>query len=278
MLGKFLCDPVGELLKAGTGGIRRAEARQIHQPDRSLRGKARRHSIEGSAVGEEGVKEDQVSTMAHLHDIESGVTWSHLHGTVAPKTASGEKSNGVHGECRPAARETRRRWHLTITIHDLRDRPQHADAVAERIWRAFWRSKGKPLKAIRDGLENFLEPDTRIPFALVAERDGNACGNALVIDNDESSRPQLTPWLAALWVDEAMRKQGLAAALLSEAIKRSAALGVERLYLVARPALRDFYASRGWQPIEDNVGEARLTVHRYIIPGAPRSVPSIIRK
>lgn len=75
-----------------------------------------------------------------------------------------------------------------------------------------------------------------------------------------------------------MRNRGLAAALLNEAIKRSAVLGVERLYLVARPALRDFYASRGWQPIEDDVGEAGLTVHRYIMPGAPRSVPSIIRE
>ncbi len=160
----------------------------------------------------------------------------------------------------------------------MRERPQHADAVAERIWRGFWKHKGKPLKAIRDGLENFLEPGTRIPFALVAERDGKACGNVLVIDNDESSRPELTPWLAALWVDEPMRKRGVAAMLLQEAIRRSAALGVERLYLVAHPAMRAFYIRQGWPPIEDDVGEAHLTVHRYIMPGAPRSVPSIMRE
>ena len=88
----------------------------------------------------------------------------------------------------------------------------------------------------------------------------------------------MTPWLAALWVDEAMRKRGVAAALLKEAIDRSAALGVERMYLVARPAMRPFYIRQGWPPVEDDVGEARLTVHRYIMPGAPRSVPSIIRE
>jgi GNAT superfamily N-acetyltransferase len=99
-----------------------------------------------------------------------------------------------------------------------------------------------------------------------------------VVDSDEPARPELTPWLAALWVDEAMRKQGVATALLSEATRRSAALGVERLYLSARPALRGFYTKLGWQPIEDNVGEARLTVHRYIIPGSPKSVPSIMRE
>ncbi len=160
----------------------------------------------------------------------------------------------------------------------MRERPHYAAAVGERIWRAFWRNKGKPLKALQNGMRNFLEPQTRIPFALVAERDGRLCGNALVIESDESSRPNLTPWLAALWVDEDTRKQGVAAALLEEAIRRTAALGVGQLYLIARPALRDFYARHGWEPIEDGVGEARLTVHRYIIPGAPRSEPSIIRE
>jgi predicted N-acetyltransferase YhbS len=100
----------------------------------------------------------------------------------------------------------------------------------------------------------------------------------LVVDNDEPARPELTPWLAALWVDEGMRKQGVAATLLGEAIKRSTALGFGQIYLVARPALRGFYTTLGWQPIEDDVGEAHLTVHRYIMPGAPRSVPSIIRE
>jgi predicted N-acetyltransferase YhbS len=164
-----------------------------------------------------------------------------------------------------------------FAIHDLRERPQHADAVAARIWRAFWRHKGKPLKAIRDGLENFLEPGARIPFALVAELDGAACGNVLVVENDEPARPDLTPWIAALWVDEAIRNRGIAAALLQQAIDRSAALGVERLHLSSRPGLRDFYVRLGWRPIDHDVGEAGLVVYDYIIPGAPRSVPSIMR-
>jgi GNAT superfamily N-acetyltransferase len=126
-------------------------------------------------------------------------------------------------------------------------------------------------------MQNFLEPQTRIPFALVAEDDGRLCANLLVIDSDEPARPDLTPWIAAVWVDEEMRKQGIAAALLREAIKRSAALGVERLYLSSRPAMRDFYTKLGWRPIDDNVGEAKLIVYDYIIPGAPRSVPSTMR-
>ena len=127
-------------------------------------------------------------------------------------------------------------------------------------------------------MRNFLEPATCIPFALVAERDDRLCANLLVIESDEPARPELTPWIAALWVDEDMRRQGVAAAMLREGIARCAALGVERLYLSSRPALRDFYTKQGWRPIDENVGEGRLTVYDYIIPGAPRSVPSIMRE
>ena len=126
-------------------------------------------------------------------------------------------------------------------------------------------------------MQNFLEPQTRIPFALVAERDGRLCANVLVVESDEPARLDFTPWIAAVWVDEEMRKQGVAAALLREAIKRSEALGVERLYLSSRPTLRDFYTKLGWRPIDDNVGESKLVVYDYIIPGAPRLDPSTMR-
>ncbi len=148
-----------------------------------------------------------------------------------------------------------------IYYFDLRDRPQHMDGVAERIWAAFWRHKGTPLARIREGLEDFLKPDNRIPFALVAESDGRICANALVIENDEPTRPDLTPWLAALWVDEPFRGRGIAAGLLEQAVRRCKALGVERLHLVSRPALRGFYVKLGWQVLEEEVGVHRLTLY-----------------
>ena len=100
-----------------------------------------------------------------------------------------------------------------------------------------------------------------MPFALVAEIDGRPCGNALVIDNDESAKPDLTPWLAALWVDEAVRGRGIAGALLDEAARRCADLGVPRLYLNSRPALQDFYTARGWWILERGMGAHGVTVY-----------------
>ncbi|MBS0219742.1 MAG: GNAT family N-acetyltransferase [Proteobacteria bacterium] len=150
---------------------------------------------------------------------------------------------------------------MTIRYLDLRDCRDQADGVAGRVWAAFWRYKGTPLSTIRAGLELFLRPESRIPFVVVAESDGTLCGNALVIDNDEASRPDLTPWIAALWVDEPFRRRGIAAALMDEAARRVRSLGIDRLYLVSRPTLRDFYVGLGWKVLEDNVGAHRLTLY-----------------
>jgi GNAT superfamily N-acetyltransferase len=85
-----------------------------------------------------------------------------------------------------------------------------------------------------------------------------------VIDNDEPAKPELTPWLAAPWVDEHVRGQGIAGALLDEAARRCTALGVPRLYLNSRPALQDFYTARSWRILERGVGAHGVTVYdRY---------------
>ncbi len=60
----------------------------------------------------------------------------------------------------------------TFTITDLSERPQHADAVAMQIWKAFWEPYGAPYTQVRNGLEPFLKAEKSIPFAMVAEIDG----------------------------------------------------------------------------------------------------------
>lgn len=142
-------------------------------------------------------------------------------------------------------------------IFDLRERPQHADGVAGRIWNAFWKPHGTPYEQIRGGLAKFLTSKEPIPFALVAEIDGAPCGNCLVIENDEEARPDLRPWIAAVWVDEDRRGRGIAAALLEDGLRRCAALGVAKVYLVSRPAMRAFYVALGWTVLEEDVGQYR---------------------
>lgn len=146
-----------------------------------------------------------------------------------------------------------------MLISDLRDRPGFADTVAQRIWAAFWRHKDVPYDDIRAGFARHMETEG-MPFTLVAERDGACCGTVSVIASDEPARLDLTPWIAALWVDEDARGRGIARALLDDAATRCRALGVETLFLTARPHLRGFYENLSWRAIDDEIGPAKLIV------------------
>lgn len=157
-----------------------------------------------------------------------------------------------------------------LLISDLRDRPALIDGVARHIWAAFWRHKDVPYDDIRAGFARHMEAPRMegrgMPFTLVAERDGMFCGTVSVIASDEPARLDLTPWIAALWVDEDARGQGIARTLLDAAAARCAALGVETLFLTARPHLRGFYEGLGWRAIDDDIGPAKLIVFEKTVP------------
>lgn len=144
-------------------------------------------------------------------------------------------------------------------IHDLRDRPDLLDAVAENIWRTFWAHRGSPLEELRAGFRKHLQPGD-LPFTLAAECDGVFAGTVSLIACDEPERADLAPWLAALWVAPDYRRAGLGGRLVQDTERRAAALGIARLYLSARPAVSGFYAARGWQAIDRDIGPAQLVI------------------
>ncbi len=144
--------------------------------------------------------------------------------------------------------------HKTYSISDLRDRPAFAAEVADRIWNAWWRADGHELAFIRELVdENFAS--TGLPRALVAHDGETFLGTAHLIDNDLEARPQYSPWVAAVWVDEAHRKSGIGAALVLAAAEAGFAQGFDTVYLCAKPAMSAFYEGLGWRPIEQNVDD-----------------------
>jgi GNAT superfamily N-acetyltransferase len=148
---------------------------------------------------------------------------------------------------------------LAFTISDLRQRPEFFDSVADRIWRAWWEPNGYPLATIRRRLEENLQ-DTPIPLALVAHDGSSFLGTASVIASDLDERPDLTPWVAAVWVEERARSQGIGAALVDAAAHASFTLGFRRTYLCARARMTRFYEGLGWTLIERRVGPHQLNV------------------
>lgn len=153
---------------------------------------------------------------------------------------------------------------MTCAIHDLRDRPDLLDAVAAAIWLTFWQRKGRALSDLQARFRKHLAPGD-LPFTLAAEIDGAFVGTVSLIACDEPERNDLAPWLAALWVTPEHRKSGLGGALVMEIERRAAALGIARIYLSARSAVAPFYEKCGWQPIDHEIGPAKLVIMERVL-------------
>ena len=148
---------------------------------------------------------------------------------------------------------------MPFTISDLRQCPEFFDIVADRIWQAWWKADGHPLDYISGRLRENMNT-TPIPFALVAHDGKSFLGTASVIASDLPERPQLTPWVAAVWVEEHARRSGVGGALVNRATLDCFALNVARAYLCARPQRTAFYERLGWSSIERDVGPHHLSV------------------
>ena len=148
---------------------------------------------------------------------------------------------------------------MCFTISDLRRQPQFFDIVADRIWQAWWQPNGFPRDYIVTGLTENMA-NTPIPFALVAHEGERFLGTSSVIASDLEQRPQLTPWVAAVWVEENARQRGVGAALVDRAADDCFALGEKRVYLCARARMAGFYERLGWAMIERGVGPHELDV------------------
>jgi N-acetylglutamate synthase-like GNAT family acetyltransferase len=154
----------------------------------------------------------------------------------------------------------RKSMSLSFTISDLRQRPEFLDTVADRIWQAWWRETGHPLDYIAGRLHRENLNADPIPFALVAHDGAEFLGTSSVIEADLPERPQLTPWVAAVWVEPQARRRGVGAALVDRAVADCFALGVIRAYLCARRERAGFYQRLGWIPVEGDVGPHHLDV------------------
>ena len=69
-------------------------------------------------------------------------------------------------------------------------------------------------------------------------------GSASLIAQDMDTRPELSPWLASVYVAAEHRRQGIGSALVRRVAQEAAALGVETLYLFT-PDQEHFYARLG---------------------------------
>ena len=135
-----------------------------------------------------------------------------------------------------------------MRIDDLKTVPQYLLPLAE--WhQAEWQSlnPGQSLQQRIDKMQAYLNDDF-IPTTFVASA-GQLLGSAAIVKCDMDIRPQLTPWLASVYVNESKRCQGVGSELVKHVMQQAAEQGIERLYLYT-PDQEVFYTKLGWQKLE----------------------------
>lgn len=85
-----------------------------------------------------------------------------------------------------------------------------------------------------------------VPSVVVALEDGALCGAAMLVAHDMDTRPELTPWLAGVYVVASCRGRGYGSALVRRIESEASAIGVRRLYLYTPDAM-GLYAPLGWE-------------------------------
>ena len=88
-----------------------------------------------------------------------------------------------------------------------------------------------------------------IPVTFVAVDGAMLLGSASLVDDDLETRPELTPWLASVYVAPEHRGRGVASALVRRVVEEARASAVSRLYLWTTDQER-LYARLGWVPVE----------------------------
>jgi GNAT superfamily N-acetyltransferase len=136
-----------------------------------------------------------------------------------------------------------------VTIDYLANHPEVIATLAE--WQhAEWghTRPGDTVEKRAGRLRNYSNRD-RIPLTVVALEGADVLGGASLIEHDIETRPELTPWLAGVFVGEPYRRRGVGTALVRRIVAEAGKLNVPLLYLYTVHSER-LYASLGWTLME----------------------------
>ncbi len=133
-----------------------------------------------------------------------------------------------------------------LTISPLTDKPEYLQKLA--TWHHAEWSYLNPERTFEERLaEMKLDlAGNAVPATYFAEIDGQLAGSATILDDDMSTRPELGPWLASVFVDPQYRHRGIASALVRKIMQHATQADINMLYLYT-PGQEALYEQLGWQ-------------------------------
>ena len=123
----------------------------------------------------------------------------------------------------------------------LRQHPELKDRAA-RWFHAKW---GIPLAAYEESMAACLQNQKAVPQWYLLMDGDTIAGGLGVIENDFHDRPDLTPNVCAVYVEEAYRCRGFAGKLLQYVCDDFHQMGIDTLYLVTDHT--SFYERYDWR-------------------------------
>ena len=108
-----------------------------------------------------------------------------------------------------------------------------------------------------------------MPRTFVLLVDDEPVGTASLVAHDLDERPDLTPWLAGVFVAPHARRQGYAVQLVRAVEQEARKASVSTLWLYTNTAER-IYARAGWQTVEivQHDGKSFSLMRRDLLPCA----------
>jgi GNAT superfamily N-acetyltransferase len=155
---------------------------------------------------------------------------------------------------------------LQISIVSTFDRPDLVPLVAGWLWDAFWRAGGHSLEDTLDAVRESVTSEP-MPRTFILLLGGNPVGTASLVAHDLDERPDLTPWLAAVFVEPHARSQGYAGHLIAAVEDAARTAAIPTLWLYTHAAER-IYARAGWRTVDtvQDGGKSFALMRQDLVP------------
>ena len=136
-----------------------------------------------------------------------------------------------------------------MEIISLAEKKEFVSELAE-LHHAEWRhlSPSLTLQKRVEAIENAAGRDG-IPKIFIATSGSQLIGSAALVQQDMDSKPDLSPWLAAVYVKEGFRHQGIATALIARCENEAVQSKANTWYLYTEFASK-LYEKLGWRHME----------------------------
>jgi GNAT superfamily N-acetyltransferase len=137
---------------------------------------------------------------------------------------------------------------MQLVIVSTSNRPDLVPVVAGWLWNEFARARGRSLEAVVEAVGKSVTSQP-IPRTFVLLGGGEPLGTASLTQHDLEERPDLTPWLAGVFVEPHVRGRGYAGHLIAAVEQEARTASIPELWLYTRSAER-VYARAGWHTVE----------------------------